>query len=71
MLKPGGILLYATCSILKSENEEQMSCFLESYPDAQELKINLDWGINTKVGKQQLPSHNFDGFYYAKLQRRV
>ena len=71
MLKPGGILLYATCSILKSENEEQMSCFLESYSDAQELKINLDWGINTKVGKQQLPSHNFDGFYYAKLQRRV
>ena len=70
MLKPGGILLYATCSILKSENEEQMSCFLESYSDAQELKINLDWGINTKVGKQQLPSHNFDGFYYAKLQKR-
>jgi len=71
MLKPGGILLYATCSILKSENEEQMSCFLESYENAQELKIDLDWGINTKVGKQQLPSHNFDGFYYAKLQRRV
>jgi 16S rRNA (cytosine967-C5)-methyltransferase len=71
MLKPGGILLYATCSILKSENEEQMSCFLESYENAQELKIDLDWGINTKVGKQQLPSHNFDGFYYAKLQRRM
>ncbi len=70
MLKPGGILLYATCSILKSENEEQMSCFLESYENAQELKIDLDWGINTKVGKQQLPSHNFDGFYYAKLQKR-
>jgi 16S rRNA (cytosine967-C5)-methyltransferase len=48
-----------------------MSCFLESYENAQELKIDLDWGINTKVGKQQLPSHNFDGFYYAKLQRRV
>ena len=71
MLKPGGVLLYATCSILKAENEEQITQFLESHQDAEEIKINLDWGIDTSVGRQQLPSHNFDGFYYAKLQKRV
>mgnify|MGYP000306528853 CR=1 FL=1 len=71
MLKPGGILLYATCSILKTENEQQITRFLESHEDAKEIKIDLDWGIKTSVGIQQLPIHNFDGFYYAKLQKAV
>jgi 16S rRNA (cytosine967-C5)-methyltransferase len=69
MLKPDGVLLYATCSILKSENEDQITHFLESHPDAEEIKINLDWGIDSFVGKQQLPSHKFDGFYYAKIRK--
>ncbi len=67
MLKPGGVLLYATCSILKAENEEQISSFLSDNGDAKEVKINLDWGIKTSIGKQQLPGGNFDGFYYAKI----
>ncbi len=71
MLKPGGTLLYATCSILKTENEQQITRFLESHEDAKETKIDLDWGIKTSVGIQQLPIHNFDGFYYAKLQKAV
>jgi 16S rRNA (cytosine967-C5)-methyltransferase len=69
MLKPNGILLYATCSVLKVENEEQITHFLESHSDAREIKIDLDWGINTAIGKQQLPIYEFDGFYYAKLQK--
>ena len=69
MLKPDGVLLYATCSILKSENEDQITHFLESHPDAEEIKTNLDWGIDSFVGKQQLPSHEFDGFYYAKIRK--
>ena len=44
MLKPGGTLLYATCSILKTENEQQITRFLESHEDAKEIKIELDWG---------------------------
>ena len=71
MLKPSGTLLYATCSILKTENEQQITRFLESHEDAKETKIFLDWGIKTSVGIQQLPIHNFDGFYYAKLQKAV
>jgi 16S rRNA (cytosine967-C5)-methyltransferase len=71
MLKPGGTLLYATCSILKAENEFQIAEFLHSHSNAKEIKIDLDWGIKTVVGKQQLPAHDFDGFYYAKLKKSV
>ena len=71
MLKPGGILLYATCSILKTENEDQIAQFLDTHADAKEIKIELDWGIKTSVGKQQLPTHEFDGFYYAKLRKQT
>ena len=67
ILKPGGALLYATCSVLKSENEHQISNFLQTHNDAIEEKISIDWGFEVSVGRQQLPSHNFDGFYYAKL----
>jgi len=69
MLKPGGTLLYATCSILKSENELQISQFIQGRQDAEEVEINLDWGIKTAVGRQQLPSNEFDGFYYAKIKK--
>ncbi len=69
MLAPGGTLLYATCSILKTENELQIADFLHRHTEARELKIDLDWGIKTVIGKQQLPEHHFDGFYYAKLQK--
>jgi len=71
MLKPGGILLYSTCSILKAENELQIADFLYNHDDASEIKIDLDWGIKTVIGRQQLPSHDFDGFYYAKLIKQA
>jgi len=67
-LKPGGTILYATCSVLKSENEQQISDFLERTKDAQHEQINLDWGMG-EIGKQQLPCREFDGFYYAKLTK--
>jgi len=67
-LKPGGVLLYATCSVLKSENEQQISDFLERTKDAQHEQITLDWGMG-EIGKQQLPCREFDGFYYAKLTK--
>ncbi|MBW5290874.1 MAG: Ribosomal RNA small subunit methyltransferase B [Candidatus Ruthia sp. Asou_11_S2] len=67
MLKPSGVLLYATCSILKAENEQQISHFLNAHDDAKEVKIKLDWGIDATIGRQQLPTDNFDGFYYTKI----
>ena len=70
MLKPGGKLLYATCSILKEENENQINRFLEKTSDAKIEEINLSWGFKT-TGSQQLPHNNHDGFYYAQLVKQI
>ncbi|MCU7837293.1 MAG: 16S rRNA (cytosine(967)-C(5))-methyltransferase RsmB [gamma proteobacterium symbiont of Taylorina sp.] len=74
MLKPGGTLLYATCSILRSENDQQTVAFIEriqnSSNDIQEIPINVDWGHAMSVGRQILPGeHNMDGFYYALFKK--
>jgi len=69
LLKPGGLLVYSTCSILKSENEEQISNFLELHKDAKEEEIKIDWGLGSSFGRQQLPTKYFDGFYYAKIKK--
>jgi len=66
LLKPGGQLLYATCSVLKDENFQQISQFLDRFKDAKNEKITLPWG-DGDIGKQQLPHNEYDGFYYAKL----
>jgi len=66
LLKPGGRLLYATCSVLKDENIYQISRFLDKFKDAKNEKITLSWG-DGNIGKQQLPQNEYDGFYYAKL----
>jgi 16S rRNA (cytosine967-C5)-methyltransferase len=68
MLKPGGVLLYATCSILEIENSLQIENFLKDNKDCQLEKIDIDWGVQN-IGIQKLPSENFDGFYYAKLRK--
>ncbi|MFW5444065.1 MAG: 16S rRNA (cytosine(967)-C(5))-methyltransferase RsmB [Methylococcaceae bacterium] len=68
LLVPSGILLYATCSILKQENEQQIEMFLKSHADATELSITGDWGTKTAFGRQVLTGDSgMDGFYYAKL----
>ena len=69
-LKVGGTLLYITCSILKVENEQQMVDFFASHPDAQEQKIEADWGIEQIYGRQLLPTvEHGDGFFYCRIQK--
>ncbi|MFK7892607.1 MAG: 16S rRNA (cytosine(967)-C(5))-methyltransferase RsmB [Granulosicoccus sp.] len=61
-LKEGGVMLYATCSVLKAENEQQVNQFLERFQDAQ------------LIGdvQQILPGENqMDGFFYAPLSKRA
>lgn len=71
MLKPGGILLYSTCSIFKQENERQISGFLASHCEAKEIPIQQDWGHQCEFGRQILPGEqNMDGFYYARLLKQ-
>lgn len=67
-LAPGGILLYATCSVLPTENSETIANFLVRTPDAQELPIAGEFGLQPAYGRQLLPQQDgHDGFYYAKL----
>lgn len=68
LLKPGGMLLYATCSLLPEENHLQVGRFLEQYPDASEVPIDAAWGRARRLGRQTLPGdRTMDGFYYARL----
>jgi 16S rRNA (cytosine967-C5)-methyltransferase len=70
-LKPGGLLVYATCSVLPRENEEQVAAFVAAHDDAEHLPIAADWGIERPYGRQLLPRDGgHDGFYYALLRRR-
>lgn len=60
MLKPGGKLVYVTCSLLPSESEEQIKTFLE--------KNNANFKLEKE--KRYSPAQDgFDGFYMAKLVR--
>ncbi|UJF22233.1 16S rRNA (cytosine(967)-C(5))-methyltransferase RsmB [Shewanella sp. OMA3-2] len=66
-LKPGGTLLYATCSILPEENSQQVAQFLVRTPDAQLVPIKQQPNAQD-IGWQILPGQdNMDGFYYARL----
>lgn len=72
LLRPGGILLYATCSLLPAENVDQMAWFLKSHPDAEESVMQGTWGLPQHIGRQILPGQdNMDGFYYARLRKRT
>ncbi|RDV24757.1 16S rRNA (cytosine(967)-C(5))-methyltransferase RsmB [Alteromonas aestuariivivens] len=67
LLKSGGTLLYATCSILPQENRQQISQFLARHNDAQ-LDPILPEETPEKPGRQILPGEQqMDGFYYARL----
>jgi len=65
MLKPGGTLVYATCSILPQENRQQIEAFIKRTSDATLIDIAQS---KQKTGWQILPGEQgMDGFYYAKL----
>ena len=70
LLKPGGMLLYATCSVLKRENSGQVQAFLERNADAAESFPDVSWGRPARPGRQILPGEQeMDGFYYAALRK--
>jgi len=66
LLKEGGVLLYATCSILPEENARQLHDFIQSHRNAHRMPIEAAWGFPVAEGRQILPGV-MDGFYYAKV----
>ncbi|PKH05830.1 16S rRNA (cytosine(967)-C(5))-methyltransferase RsmB [Moritella sp. Urea-trap-13] len=70
-LKPGGTLLYATCSILPAENSEQISQFVARTTDAVLIPLNAN-SEDKAFSWQILPNtQGMDGFFYAKLQKKA
>lgn len=70
LLAPGGMLLYATCSILRRENAEQVEAFLRRTPDASARALEGTWGREDGPGRQILPGEQgMDGFFYACFVR--
>lgn len=79
LLEPGGLLLYATCSVLRRENEARIEAFLRRHADAREAALDVapevSWGRPMRHGRQILPGDTdgnpaavgMDGFFYASL----
>jgi 16S rRNA (cytosine967-C5)-methyltransferase len=73
LLAPGGLLLYATCSVFAAENEAPVAAFIAANPAALRESITFPDDL-PHVGGQLLPSadaagHNQDGFFYALLRK--
>jgi 16S rRNA (cytosine967-C5)-methyltransferase len=71
LVKPGGRLIYVTCSVLPEENEDAMTAFLAAYTDFSPVGLKPDFPAYARsVGLQMTPLlTGCDGFYVAVLKR--
>lgn len=72
-VKPGGVLLYSTCTVLRRENEEVVSAFLERHPEYGTEPFSLPNDVEAAQGMiTLLPCvHDTDGFFICKLRRHA
>ncbi len=75
LLRPGGKLIYATCSVFRAEGESVIDHFLAAQPQAGRLELSWRFDADLPERVSQLlpvakPGRNHDGFYYALLERR-
>jgi 16S rRNA (cytosine967-C5)-methyltransferase len=70
LLKPGGKMLYATCSVFAEENEQQMAQFFAAHENAKEIKIDHPAVLPVSLGWQIAPGwENMDGFYFCLFEK--
>lgn len=70
LLVSGGLLVYATCSIMAEENAEQIALFLSQHRDATCIDGHKPWAGNYHHGWQIRPGlNNLDGFFYSVLAK--
>ena len=73
-VKPGGVLLYSTCTVLKRENEDVVQAFLAEHPDFSLEKLMLpevfpknETGMLTLIPGE----YDTDGFFICRLRRKA
>ena len=68
-LKPGGKLLYCTCSVLHDENDAIVQSLVDAEAEFESQSVPLPSGLETKFGRQLLPTVAGDGFYFSILTK--
>ena len=70
VVKPGGVLMYSTCTILPEENEKVVESFLKEHPEYELEPIHLPW-LEVPNGMHTFWPHvdDTDGFFTAKLRK--
>lgn len=76
-LKPGGTLVYSTCTYAREENEENVAWLLETFPDARQLDCNADWGrpgietpgMDASKVRRIFPMDGGEGHFAARFQK--
>jgi len=73
LLKPGGRLVYCTCSVFRAEGEQQIDMFVAHHTDALLMPSPGHLLPQSGVGSTVIPDNlmrEHDGFYYALLEKR-
>ncbi len=72
LLKPGGKMLYVTCSIFRTENDQVIEKFIKHRADCELQFLDQTFGMATAFGRQRLPGvHSGDGFYYCCIDKTI
>ena len=70
LLAPGGVLVHATCSLLRAENSGVVAAFLSRTADARVMALADAFGRGDGPGRQRLPGEGgMDGFFVARLRK--